>query len=90
VLLSGFYVVGVEDEVTVGVGDADDVEGLAEGELLADAVGVGLADDGEGVGDGVGLVVLVGCGRPVVGVGVADRETTVLGEADGVLEVVAT
>lgn len=92
VLLSDFYA-GVEDEVTVGDGDADDVEGLIEGELLADAVGVGLADDGEGVGDGVGLVVLVvlvGCGRPVVGGGVVGCENTVLGETDGVLKLLLT
>jgi hypothetical protein len=90
VLLSDYGV--AEDEVTVGDGDVGDGEGLGEGELLADAVGVGvgLTDDGEGFGDGVGLVVLVGCGRPVVGGGVVGCETTVLGEADGVLELVVT
>ncbi len=82
-----FYVV-VEVFVGVGVGVVSDGEGLAVGELLADAVG--LADEGEGVGDGVGLVVLVGFGRPVAGGDVAGCVNTVLGEAEGVLGLVVT
>ncbi len=78
-----YYVVGG----FVGGVDVGDGEELGDGELLAD--GLGLAE-GEALGDGVGLIDLVGRGLPVVGGTVVGCGTTVLGEADGVLELGVT